>query len=65
MTLWVVTGLLFNVEEEPYDVVVPYSTCVEDASWVVQVIVACVLVRLPALIPEIAGAVESSVIVSE
>lgn len=59
------TGVLFNVEEEPYDVVVPYSTCVEEASWVAQVIVACVLVRLPVPIPEMAGAVESSVIESE
>ena len=35
-----VTGAVFNVVDNPYEVVVPYSTCESDASFVAHVIVA-------------------------
>jgi hypothetical protein len=58
-TLWLVTGVAFRVVDEPYAVVVPYSTCDEDASFVAQVIIAPVFVILLAVIPDITGGVVS------
>jgi hypothetical protein len=38
--VWLVTIAVFSVVDDPYAVVVPYSTCVSAASLVVQPIVA-------------------------
>lgn len=45
---------------EPYDVVIPYCTCEVDASFVVHVISACVVVMEEEATLDITGAVVSS-----
>jgi hypothetical protein len=63
-TLCDVTSAGSTVVTCPYAVVVPYSTCDVDASFVVHVTTAERSVRLPAVTAEMLGAVVSSTIVS-
>ena len=56
---WDVTNAVFNVVDEPYDIVVPYSTCVSLFSFVVHVIVAPVVVKDKDVTDEIIGGVVS------
>jgi hypothetical protein len=51
-----VTSELLNIDNEPYETVVPYSTCEVDAWSVVQVIVAVLDVMPVALTALITGA---------
>jgi hypothetical protein len=54
-----VTFDVLSVLDDPYDVLVPYSTCVSDASSVVHDTVAPLLVRPDDPTPEIVGGVVS------
>ena len=53
------TKVEFNADRDPYTVVVPYSTCDEAASFVIQVITTPVDEMPLDVIPEISGAVVS------
>ena len=64
VTLWEVTRLLSIAVSDPYEVVVPYSTCDVDASLVVHEMVAALLVTFDDATAEVAGAVVSTTIVS-
>ena len=55
LMLWLVTSDGFKVVELPYEVVVPYSTCEEFATFVVQVIVAPLAVIPDSLTAEMVG----------